>query len=98
MLAEQQGQEWEVLDQKEWDDMENVIAEEPVVVGGKKRAGPVNDTTSILFAVSEGATRGGGSVAEGAGAESEREKVMRRESGRGVNGWMKLKSRSEEGK
>jgi hypothetical protein len=95
LLAEQQGQEWEVLDQKEWDDMENLIAEEPVVVGGKRREGPVNDTRSVLAAASE-STRRRTPVSQLETTDSERERAKTR--GRGVNGWTKLKSRNEDGK
>jgi hypothetical protein len=37
LLAEQQAQEWDVLNQKEWEDMENLVAEDPVLVGDKRR-------------------------------------------------------------
>ena len=44
LLAEQQAQEWDVLNQKEWEDMENLIAEDPVLVGDKRRKdGGVDD-------------------------------------------------------
>jgi hypothetical protein len=95
LLAEQQGQEWEVLDQKEWDDMENLIAEEPVVVGGKKREGPVNDARSVLVAASESA-RSRTPVSELEAMDSERERTKARS--KGVNGWTKVKSRSEDSK
>jgi hypothetical protein len=44
LLAERQAQEWDVLNQKEWEDMENLIAEDPVLVGDKRRKdGGVDD-------------------------------------------------------
>ena len=44
LLAEQQAQEWDVLNQKEWEDMESQITEDPVLVGDKRRKdGGVDD-------------------------------------------------------
>ncbi|KAF2201754.1 hypothetical protein GQ43DRAFT_393486 [Delitschia confertaspora ATCC 74209] len=96
LLSEQQGAEWEVLDEKEWDDMENIIADEPVVVGGKKRVGPLDDGRSMVALVSEFARMRRSSANEREGTDSEREKGKNRS--KGVSGWMKLKSRNEEGK
>ncbi|KAF2118505.1 UV radiation resistance protein and autophagy-related subunit 14-domain-containing protein [Lophiotrema nucula] len=83
--AEQQAQEWDVLNQKEWEDMEDVFAEDPVVIGDKRKGstalndGRSNITTSVA----------GSRAADLSGDDSARPK-------RGVSGWTKLKSRSED--
>ncbi|KAF1836659.1 hypothetical protein BDW02DRAFT_566753 [Decorospora gaudefroyi] len=86
LLAEQQAQEWDVLNQKEWEDMENLIAEDPVLVGEKRRgnAGP-DDGRSYLTSA---AVNRKSSSSQKEGEPTERKK--------GTSGWMKLKSRPEE--
>ncbi|KAF2186823.1 hypothetical protein K469DRAFT_662596 [Zopfia rhizophila CBS 207.26] len=94
--AEQQGQEWEVLDQKEWDDMENLIAEEPVLVGAKRKEALGTDD-GRGFLTSAGTGKDLDVLEEGKewnGAEG----VMGEGKKRGVSGWTKVKSRSEENK
>lgn len=46
LLAEQQAQEWDVLNQKEWEDMENVVAEDPIMVGDKRRSQVATSTAN----------------------------------------------------
>ncbi|OCL05593.1 hypothetical protein AOQ84DRAFT_390778 [Glonium stellatum] len=85
LLADQQGQEWEVLDQKEWHGMEDGMAEEPVVVGPRRRDTEiVDDARSILSATT--------TTAPTVGSEDAQQQAK----ARGVNGWTKLKSRAGE--
>ncbi|KAH9879215.1 hypothetical protein J1614_002654 [Plenodomus biglobosus] len=89
LLAEQQAQEWDVVNQKEWEDMENLIAEDPVLVGEKRRGHvPVDDGRSFLASVTS--NRKSSLVSKVDASEGE-------QSGRrkGTSGWMKLKSRPE---
>ncbi|KAF2681854.1 hypothetical protein K458DRAFT_342855 [Lentithecium fluviatile CBS 122367] len=37
LYTEQQAQEWDKLDKKEWEDMENIMADDPVLIGEKRR-------------------------------------------------------------
>ncbi|KAI8940233.1 hypothetical protein NX059_003936 [Plenodomus lindquistii] len=89
LLAEQQAQEWDVVNQKEWEDMENIIAEDPVMVGEKRRGhAPVDDGRSFLTsAMSNGKSSPLSKVNAFEGEQSGRKK--------GSSGWMKLKSRPE---
>ena len=90
LLAEQQAQEWDVLNQKEWEDMENIIAEDPIVIGDKRRDNPVLDdgrsylTSTVLNGKSAPSRRDDASDGE----QSERR--------RGTSGWTKLKSRPDD--
>ncbi|KAF2836469.1 hypothetical protein M501DRAFT_939727 [Patellaria atrata CBS 101060] len=84
LLTEMQGAEWEVLDEKEWGEENEGVNEEPILVGAKRR---VSEQKS-------GPTSGSpvpSSVPEG----SDRESTVAGK-GRGVNGWMKLKSRTSD--
>lgn len=87
LLAEQQAQEWDVLNQKEWEDMENLIAEDPVVVGEKRRGNTgLDDGRSYLTSNMANGKPSGlrkGDVSEG-------EQATRK---KGVSGYVKLKSR-----
>ncbi|KAF2270581.1 hypothetical protein CC78DRAFT_528340 [Lojkania enalia] len=83
LLAEQQAQEWDVVSQKEWEDMENIIAEDPVVVGEKRRdTAALDDGRSFLTSTTIG--NKGQDQSEGEGKK------------RSVSGWTKVKSRSED--
>lgn len=88
LLAEQQAQEWDVLSQKEWEDMEELVAQEPAVIRDKRPA------LNSLGARSEGSSTGirRSSVPEeyasDTGRTSERKK--------GVSGWTKVRGRKEE--
>jgi len=84
LYAEEQAREWDELDPKEWEDMENVIADDPVLVGEKQRdkAGP-DDGRSYLIATRRGSEKGN---TEDGGEERKR----------GVSGWTRVKSRSED--
>lgn len=83
LLADQQGQEWEMLDQKEWHGMEDGMAEEPVLVGQKRVETEITDDgRNILSATT--------TAAPTIGSEDAQAKA------RGVNGWTKLKSRAGE--
>ncbi|EMD66928.1 hypothetical protein GGP41_005441 [Bipolaris sorokiniana] len=87
LLAEQQAQEWDVLNQKEWEDMENLIAEDPVVVGEKRRGNTgLDDGRSYLTSN----MANGKSLGLRKGDASEGEQAMRK---KGVSGYVKLKSR-----
>jgi hypothetical protein len=89
LLAEQQAQEWDVLSEKEWGDMENVIAEDPILVGDKRHNTGLDDGRSYLTSTT---TNGRSSASHkeetSAGGQSERKK--------GSSGWTKVKSRSED--
>jgi len=89
LLAELQAQEWDVLNQKEWEDMENLIAEDPIVVGGKRRSTPVDDGRSFLTSN----TSNGKPDASLKGDASDAEQSDRRQ---GTSGWTKLKTRSDD--
>lgn len=84
LLAEMSGADWELLDQKEWDEEAHESREEPVLVGGSStRAGEDSDgrSTTTLRSVTE--------VSQAEGREGA-EKV------KGTSGWTKLKSRTEQ--
>jgi hypothetical protein len=90
LLAEQQAQEWDVLNQKEWEDMENLIAEDPIIVGEKRRdAASIGDGRSFLTST----TRNGRDIPSQMADVSEGEQSERK---RGTSGWTKLKSRPED--
>jgi hypothetical protein len=90
LLAEQQAQEWDVLNKNEWDDMENLIAEDPVLVGEKRRGNAgVGDGRSYLTSTTMNAK----SSPSRNGEAAEGEQVERK---KGTSGWTKLKSRAEE--
>lgn len=90
LLAEQQAQEWDVLNQKEWEDMENLIAEDPVLVGEKRRGNAgVDDGRTYLTSTT---TNGKSSPSQRASASE----AVQMERKKGTSGWMKLKSRPEE--
>jgi hypothetical protein len=90
LLAEQQAQEWDVLNQNEWEDMENLIAEDPIVVGEKRRDNvSAGDGRSFLTSTT---TNGKTPPSQKADA-SEGEQSDRR---RGTSGWTKLKSRPDD--
>jgi hypothetical protein len=87
LLAEQQAQEWDVVNQKEWEGMEQIIAEDPVVVGEKRRdTSSVDDGRSYLTATTSTKT-----IASQAGDTTEGE-----EKKRGSSGWTKVKSRTDD--
>jgi hypothetical protein len=91
LLADQQVQGWEMLDQKEWHGMDDLIAEEPIVIGPKRRGtGLTDDTRSVLSVATSVA-------ATAATAAGEAEYAGNQGKARGVNGWTKLKSRTSEG-
>jgi hypothetical protein len=86
LLAELQAQEWDVLNQKEWEDMENLIAEDPIMVGEKRQAtAGTSDGRSFLTST----TTNGKITAD----MSEGEQSARK---RGTSGWTKLKSRPDD--
>lgn len=91
LLAEQQAQEWDVVNQKEWEDMENLIAEDPILVGEKRRgnAGADDGRSYLTSATTKGAT----TMARRTVDASEGEQSERR---KGTSGWTKLKSRAED--
>lgn len=90
LLAEQQAQEWDVLNQKEWEDMEKLMAEEPVVVGEKRRGNTgLDDGRSYLTSTT---ANGKASPSRKVDA-SEGEQTTRK---KGVSGYVKLKSRPED--
>jgi hypothetical protein len=90
LYSEQQAQEWDVLTQKEWQEMEDIIAEDPVLVGEKRRTGTAADASKIhSSSAATGSKAGapGDDISEAGKAEEKR---------RGTSGWTKLKSRSED--
>ncbi|OAL07283.1 hypothetical protein IQ06DRAFT_238081 [Phaeosphaeriaceae sp. SRC1lsM3a] len=90
LLAEQQAQEWDVLNQKEWEDMENIIAEDPIIVGDKRRSNAgTDDGRSFLTSP----TSTGKATPPHKGEISEGEQGERKRSS---SGWTKLKSRPED--
>jgi hypothetical protein len=92
LLAEQQAQEWDVLNQKEWEDMENLIADDPVVVGDKRRdvaSASASDGRSFLTSTTTNGRATSSQKAEiSEGDQSDRK--------RGTSGWTKLKSRPDD--
>lgn len=87
LLAEQQAQEWDVVNQREWEDMEKLIAEDPIIVGEKRRGhAPLDDGRSFLTS----ATSNGRLSAVLNADTSDIEQSGRK---KGTSGWMKLKSR-----
>jgi hypothetical protein len=86
IVDELKAQEWDVLNQKEWEDMENLIAEDPIMVGEKRRAtAGTSDGRSFLTST----TTNGKITAD----MSEGEQSARK---RGTSGWTKLKSRPDD--
>lgn len=86
LLAEQQAQEWDVVNQKEWEDMEQLIAEDPVVVGeNRKDSQGLDDGRSYLTSATTKTT----TSQAGDGVEGEEKK-------RGSSGWTKVKSRIDD--
>ncbi|KAF1912262.1 UV radiation resistance protein and autophagy-related subunit 14-domain-containing protein [Ampelomyces quisqualis] len=90
LLAEQQAQEWDVLNQKEWEDMENLIAEDPIIVGDKRRdAASTSDRRSFVTSTTtNGKTAPLHKTEMSEGEQSDRKK--------GTSGWTKLKSRPDD--
>lgn len=90
LLTAMQNAEWEVLEEREWDDMEDGIAGEPIVVGTERRGADMSAADGGRSALGGGATsaRTLGSRGSLDGADQAK--------GRGVNGWTKLKSRNPE--
>jgi hypothetical protein len=80
LLTEQQAQEWDKLDQKEWD----VMAEDPVLIGEKRRdtSGKKVGRSSLA---STSVKKKGAEQTEGVD-----------EKQKGVNGWTKVKSRNDD--
>lgn len=90
LFAEQQAQEWDVVNQKEWEDMEKMIAEDPVVIGDKRKDGQgLDDGRSFLTSTADGNRT---ATHTDDGLDNGRSEGKRR----GVSGWTKLKSRNEE--
>jgi hypothetical protein len=85
LLAEQAAAEWDVVSQKEWEDMEDMISQSPVMVGMKKQdqAGGSPSTRSESKATSFQ-------------TDKARESGRGDEKKSGTSGWTKLKSRNEE--
>jgi len=89
LLAEQQAQEWDVVNQREWEDMEKLIAEDPVLVGEKRREhAPWDDGRSFLASAMSNGKSSASPYADASEAEHSGRK-------KGTSGWMKLKSRPE---
>lgn len=88
LVAEMQRAEWEVVQVKEWDNEDNLAEEEPVLVGGRKwtltngrtAASKAAPDTAACKPPPTGNSNGSNAVAKA----------------KGVNGWMKLRSRSGE--
>lgn len=88
LLAEQQAQEWDVLNQKEWEDMENLIAEDPIVVGEKKRDTTGQDDGRSYLTSTASKDRASTSPIPSSPVPQKAEK--------GTSGWTKLKSRPDD--
>jgi hypothetical protein len=90
LLAEQQAQEWDLLSHNELEDMDNLITEDPIVVGEKRRENPgVGDGRSFLTSITTNGKTSSPQKVDG----SEGEQADRR---RGTSGWTKLKSRPDD--
>jgi hypothetical protein len=90
LLTEQQAQEWDVLSQREWEGMEDLIAEDPVVVGEKRHRTEAksNVRNYLVTTTLNGKTPLSQNTDASEGEQSERR--------RGTSGWTKLKSRPDE--
>ena len=84
LLAEQQAQEWDVLNQKEWEDMENLTADGPITAGEKRRDESLADGHSYTTSTTTNGTQRHDLSDD---ALPERKK--------GTSGWTKVKNRSE---
>lgn len=85
LLTEQQALEWDKLDQKEWEDMENVMAEDPVLISDKRREKTgLDDGRSYL-------------ISGVAGRKGTDQVEQSQEKKSGVNGWTRVKSRAADG-
>lgn len=91
LLAELQNQEWDVVNQKEWEDMENLIADDPVIVGQKRRDSPVmGDGRGLL---TSNTTNGKTPISQKTDAsDAEQSERMR-----SASGWTKLRGRPDDG-
>lgn len=85
LLAEQQAQEWDVLNQKEWEDMESIVAEDPIMVGDRRRKEGLDDRRSYITTTTANGTQKD-DMSEGGLPERKK----------GTSGWTKVKSRSED--
>lgn len=89
LLAEQQAQEWDVVNQKEWEDMESISAEDPIMVGDNRRGNTgVDDGRKRLTAATANSKL---SLTSKVDSEAEQNKGKK-----GERGYVKLKSRPEE--
>ena len=86
LLAEQQAQEWDVLNQREWEDMENLVAEDPIMVGDKRRNAGLDDGRSYITTTTASRMQQKEDMSEGGFTERKK----------GTSGWTKVKSRSED--
>lgn len=85
LLAEQQAQEFHMVSPQEWEDMQNVITDDPIVVGEKRRElAALDDGRSYLTSTIN---------FNGAGEPSDDASEGRR---RGVRGWTKVRGRNED--
>jgi hypothetical protein len=88
LLAEQQAQEWDVLNQKEWEDMENLIAEDPIMVGEKRRdTTGTSDGRSFLTTTTTNGKNTPTYKADTLEGEQSEQK-------RGTSGWTKLRQKT----
>lgn len=83
LYAEEQTKDWDNLDPKEWADMENAIKDDPVMVGKRHRDGEGKSYMDNLPTIVESTKK-----SEASEGSEERK--------RGVNGWTRVKSRTEE--
>jgi hypothetical protein len=84
MYMEQQNLEWDKLDTKEWEGMDNLITDDPVLVGDKRRNKTGLDGRQSSF----GSTAASRKAHVRADDEEERAK--------GVKGWTRVKSRGDD--
>ncbi|CAI6332167.1 unnamed protein product [Periconia digitata] len=87
LFTEQQNLEWDRLETKEWEGMDNVITDDPVVVGEKRRDRAGLDDGRSLVSSTRTTTMGSGKSRHSEAGDDRT---------RGVNGWTRVKSRSDD--
>ncbi|PVI03736.1 hypothetical protein DM02DRAFT_726323 [Periconia macrospinosa] len=88
LYTEQQNLEWDRLETKEWEGMDNLITDDPVLVGEKRRDRMALDDGRSIMTNTTATTN----------KSRSRHSDVGEDRARGVNGWTRVKSRSSDDK
>ncbi|KAF2636619.1 hypothetical protein P280DRAFT_408795 [Massarina eburnea CBS 473.64] len=83
LFTEQQNLEWDKLDTREWEGMDNLISDDPVLIGDKRRE-------------NTGAGDGRSFLTSTTGSRKGAEQQDAGERARGVNGWTRVRGRKDD--